>query len=300
MALFGLSKTKEALFGGISKLFGGKATVDSATLDSLEEALISADVGVETAVRLVEAVEERVARDKYVSEDDLKSLIRAELADQFATWADVKPIEVPAGQPRVVLVVGVNGVGKTTSVGKLAKKFRTEGQAVVLGAADTFRAAAVDQLRIWAERSGATFIEKGMNTDPAAVAYAAAEAGARNGKGVVLVDTAGRLHNKVNLMNELGKIRRVMDKVVPGAPHETWLVLDASTGQNAVNQAVEFSKVTPLTGLVLTKMDGTARGGVVLAIAEKLRVPVRYIGVGEGVDDLQEFDAKEFLNALLS
>ena len=247
MALFGLSKTKEALFGGISKLFGGKATVDSATLDSLEEALISADVGVETAVRLVEAVEERVARDKYVSEDDLKALIRAELADQFATWADVKPIEVPAGQPRVVLVVGVNGVGKTTSVGKLAKKFRTEGQAVVLGAADTFRAAAVDQLRIWAERSGATFIEKGMNTDPAAVAYAAAEAGARNGGGVVLVDTAGRLHNKVNLMNELGKIRRVMDKVVPGAPHETWLVLDASTGQNAVNQAIEFSKVTPLT-----------------------------------------------------
>ena len=300
MALFGLSKTKEALFGGISKLFGGKVSVDSATLDALEEALISADVGVETAIRLVEAVEERVARDKYVSEGDLRALIRAELADQFATWADVKPIEVPAGQPRVVLVVGVNGVGKTTSVGKLAKKFRTEGQAVALGAAATFRAAAVDQLGIWAERSGATFIEKGMNTDPAAVAYAAAEAGARNGGGVVLVDTAGRLHNKVNLMNELGKIRRVMDKVVPGAPHETWLVLDASTGQNAVNQAVEFSKVTPLTGLVLTKMDGTARGGVVLAIAEKLRVPVRYIGVGEGVDDLQEFDAKEFLNALLS
>jgi fused signal recognition particle receptor len=300
MALFGLSKTKEALFGGISKLFGGKSSVDSETLDALEEALISADVGVETAVRLVGAVEERVARDKYVGEDDLKTLIRAELADQFAAWADVKPIEVPAGQPRVVLVVGVNGVGKTTSVGKLAKKFRTEGQAVVLGAADTFRAAAVDQLRIWADRSGATFIEKGMNTDPAAVAYAAAEAGARNGGGVVLVDTAGRLHNKVNLMNELGKIRRVMDKIVPGAPHETWLVLDASTGQNAVNQAVEFSKVTPLTGLVLTKMDGTARGGVVLAIAEKLRVPVRYIGVGEGVDDLQEFDAKEFLNALLS
>jgi fused signal recognition particle receptor len=300
MALFGLSKTKEALFGGISKLFGGKSSVDSETLDALEEALISADVGVETAVRLVGAVEERVARDKYVGEDDLKTLIRAELADQFAAWADVKPIEVPAGQPRVVLVVGVNGVGKTTSVGKLAKKFRTEGQAVVLGAADTFRAAAVDQLRIWAERSGATFIEKGMNTDPAAVAYAAAEAGARNGGGVVLVDTAGRLHNKVNLMDELGKIRRVMDKIVPGAPHETWLVLDASTGQNAVNQAVEFSKVTPLTGLVLTKMDGTARGGVVLAIAEKLRVPVRYIGVGEGVDDLQEFDDKEFLNALLS
>jgi len=300
MALFGLSKTKEALFGGISKLFGGKSSVDSETLDALEEALISADVGVETAVRLVGAVEERVARDKYVGEDDLKTLIRAELADQFAAWADVKPIEVPAGQPRVVLVVGVNGVGKTTSVGKLAKKFRTEGQAVVLGAADTFRAAAVDQLRIWADRSGATFIEKGMNTEPAAVAYAAAEAGARNGGGVVLVDTAGRLHNKVNLMNELGKIRRVMDKIVPGAPHETWLVLDASTGQNAVNQAVEFSKVTPLTGLVLTKMDGTARGGVVLAIAEKLRVPVRYIGVGEGVDDLQEFDAKEFLNALLS
>ena len=300
MALFGLSKTKEALFGGISKLFGGKVSVDSATLDALEEALISADVGVETAIRLVEAVEERVARDKYVSEGDLRALIRAELADQFAAWADVKPIEVPAGQPRVVIVVGVNGVGKTTSVGKLAKKFRTEGQAVVLGAADTFRAAAVDQLRIWAERSGASFIEKGMNTDPAAVAYAAAEAGARNGGGVVLVDTAGRLHNKVNLMNELGKIRRVMDKIVPGAPHETWLVLDASTGQNAVNQAVEFSKVTPLTGLVLTKMDGTARGGVVLAIAEKLRVPVRYIGVGEGVDDLQEFNAKEFLNALLS
>jgi len=200
----------------------------------------------------------------------------------------------------VILVVGVNGVGKTTTVGKLAKKFRSEGHTVVLGAADTFRAAAVDQLRIWADRSGATFVEKGMNTDPAAVAYAAVEAGVRNGGGVVLVDTAGRLHNKVNLMNELGKIRRVMDKIVMGAPHETWLVLDASTGQNAVNQALEFSKVTPLTGLILTKMDGTARGGVVLAIAEKLRVPLRYIGVGEGVDDLQEFDAKNFLNALLS
>ena len=300
MALFGLGKTKEAIFGGISKLFGGKSTVDASTLDALEEALISADVGVETAVRLVEAVEERVAKDKYVSEDDLKALIREELADQFTAWAEVEPIDVPAGRPRVILIVGVNGVGKTTSVGKLAKKFRNQGQQVVLGAADTFRAAAVDQLRIWADRSGATFIEKGMNTDPAAVAYAAAEAGARNGGGVVLVDTAGRLHNKVNLMNELGKIRRVMDKIVPEAPHETWLVLDASTGQNAVNQAVEFSKVTPLTGLILTKMDGTARGGVVLAIAEKLRVPVRYIGVGEGVDDLQEFDAKEFLNALLS
>ncbi len=300
MALFGLGKTKEVLFGGLSKLFGGSSTVDATTLDALEEALISADVGVETAVRLVEAVEARVARDKYVGEEELKALIRTELADQFSAWAEVKPIEVPQGQPRVILVVGVNGVGKTTSVGKLAHRFRQQGKQVVLGAADTFRAAAVDQLRIWADRSGATFIEKGMNTDPAAVAYAAAEAGARNGGGVVLVDTAGRLHNKVNLMNELGKIRRVMDKIVPGSPHETWLVLDASTGQNAVNQAVEFSKVTPLTGLVLTKMDGTARGGVVLAIAEKLRVPVRYIGVGEGVGDLQEFEAKEFLNALLS
>ena len=282
------------------KLFGGSSTVDATTLDALEEALISADVGVETAVRLVEAVEARVARDKYVGEEELKALIRTELADQFSAWAEVKPIEVPQGQPRVILVVGVNGVGKTPSVGQLAHRFRQQGKQVVLGAADTFRAAAVDQLRIWADRSGATFIEKGMNTDPAAVAYAAAEAGARNGGGVVLVDTAGRLHNKVNLMNELGKIRRVMDKIVPGSPHETWLVLDASTGQNAVNQAVEFSKVTPLTGLVLTKMDGTARGGVVLAIAEKLRVPVRYIGVGEGVGDLQEFEAKEFLNALLS
>lgn len=300
MALFGLGKTKEVLFGGLSKLFGGSSTVDATTLDALEEALISADVGVETAVRLVEAVEARVARDKYVGEEELKALIRTELADQFSAWAEIKPIEVPQGQPRVILVVGVNGVGKTTSVGKLAHRFRQQGKQVVLGAADTFRAAAVDQLRIWADRSGATFIEKGMNTDPAAVAYAAAEAGARNGGGVVLVDTAGRLHNKVNLMNELGKIRRVMDKIVPGSPHETWLVLDASTGQNAVNQAVEFSKVTPLTGLVLTKMDGTARGGVVLAIAEKLRVPVRYIGVGEGVGDLQEFEAKEFLNALLS
>jgi fused signal recognition particle receptor len=300
MSLFGLAKTKEALFAGISKLFGGKSVVDYATLDALEEALISADVGVETSVRLVEAVEARVAKDKYVDEEGLKELIRNELADQFAQWATIKPVEIPSGQPMVVLVVGVNGVGKTTTVGKLAKKFRSEGHAVVLGAADTFRAAAVDQLRIWADRSGATFVEKGMNTDPAAVAYAAVEAGVRNGGGVVLVDTAGRLHNKVNLMNELGKIRRVMEKVVVGAPHETWLVLDASTGQNAVNQALEFSKVTPLTGLILTKMDGTARGGVVLAIAEKLRVPLRYIGVGEGVDDLQEFDAKNFLKALLS
>jgi fused signal recognition particle receptor len=205
MSLFGLAKTKEALFAGISKLFGGKSVVDSATLDALEEALISADVGVETSVRLVEAVEARVSKDKYVDEEGLKELIRNELADQFAQWATIKPVEIPSGQPMVVLVVGVNGVGKTTTVGKLAKKFRSEGHAVVLGAADTFRAAAVDQLRIWADRSGATFVEKGMNTDPAAVAYAAVEAGVRNGGGVVLVDTAGRLHNKVNLMNELGR-----------------------------------------------------------------------------------------------
>ena len=299
MALFGLGKTRESLLGKLTRAVAGRSVVDEDVLDALEEALIGADVGVDTAVSLVEAVQERVAKDKYLGEEELKGLIRETLlatmtgrASGPSTWAHLGP--------HVILVVGVNGVGKTTSIGKLAHYYQREGHSVLLGAADTFRAAAVDQLKIWASRVGVPIVEKGMNTDPAAVAYAAVEEGKKQAKDIVLIDTAGRLHNKVNLMNELSKIKRVMEKVVPNAPHEVLLVLDASTGQNAVNQAVEFSKVTEVTGLILTKMDGTAKGGVALAIANTLRIPVRFVGVGEAKEDLVPFDATAYVNTLFA
>ncbi|KRO58265.1 MAG: signal recognition particle-docking protein FtsY, partial [Cryomorphaceae bacterium BACL7 MAG-120910-bin2] len=297
MALFGLGKTRESLLGKLTRAVAGRSVVDEDVLDALEEALIGADVGVDTAVSLIEAVQERVAKDKYLGEEELKGLIRETLlatmsgrASGPSTWAHLGP--------HVILVVGVNGVGKTTSIGKLAHYYQREGHSVLLGAADTFRAAAVDQLKIWASRVGVPIVEKGMNTDPAAVAYAAVEEGKKQAKDIVLIDTAGRLHNKVNLMNELSKIKRVMEKVVPNAPHEVLLVLDASTGQNAVNQAVEFSKVTEVTGLILTKMDGTAKGGVALAIANTLQIPVRFVGVGEAKEDLVPFDATAYVNTL--
>ncbi|MEJ6737917.1 MAG: signal recognition particle-docking protein FtsY [Cryomorphaceae bacterium] len=299
MALFGLGKTRESLLGKLTRAVAGRSVVDEDVLDALEEALIGADVGVDTAVSLVEAVQERVAKDKYLGEEELKGLIRETLlatmtgrASGPSTWAHLGP--------HVILVVGVNGVGKTTSIGKLAHYYQREGHSVLLGAADTFRAAAVDQLKIWASRVGVPIVEKGMNTDPAAVAYAAVEEGKKQAKDIVLIDTAGRLHNKVNLMNELSKIKRVMEKVVPNAPHEVLLVLDASTGQNAVNQAVEFSKVTEVTGLILTKMDGTAKGGVALAIANTLQIPVRFVGVGEAKEDLVPFDATAYVNTLFA
>jgi len=299
MALFGLGKTRESLLGKLSRAVVGRSTVDEEALDALEDALIGADVGVDTAVALVEAVQERVARDKYLGEEELKAMIRETLLESMAGQVSgPAPLVTPG--PHVVLIVGVNGVGKTTSIGKLASYHQREGRKVILGAADTFRAAAVDQLKIWAARVGVPIVEKGMNTDPAAVAYAAVEEGVKCQADLVLVDTAGRLHNKVNLMNELSKIKRVMEKIQPGAPHEVLMVLDASTGQNAVQQAIEFSKVTEVTGLILTKMDGTAKGGVALAIASKLHIPVRYVGVGEGADDLVPFDATAYINALFA
>ena len=299
MALFGLGKTRESLLGKLSRAVVGRSALDEEALDALEEALIGADVGVDTAVALIEAVQERVARDKYLGEAELKSMIRETLLDSMAGQVSGPAALVTPG-PHVVLIVGVNGVGKTTSIGKLAALHQRGGKKVILGAADTFRAAAVDQLKIWAARVGVPIVEKGMNTDPAAVAYAAVEEGVKQGADIVLVDTAGRLHNKVNLMNELSKIKRVMEKIQPGSPHEVLLVLDASTGQSAVQQAVEFSKVTEVTGLILTKMDGTAKGGVALAIASKLHIPVRYVGVGEGPEDLVPFDAADYINALFA
>jgi fused signal recognition particle receptor len=299
MALFGLGKTRESLLGKLSRAVVGRSTVDDEVLDHLEEALVAADVGVDTAVAVVEALQERVAKDKYVGEEELKAMIRETLLASLS-GKQSGPQALTSPGPHVTLIVGVNGVGKTTSIGKLAHYYKAQGRKVLLGAADTFRAAAVDQLIIWSKRVEVPIVEKGMNTDPAAVAYAAVEEGVKQGSDVVLVDTAGRLHNKVNLMNELGKIKRVMEKVQPGTPHEVLLVLDASTGQNAVNQAVEFSKVTDVTGLILTKMDGTAKGGVALAIAHKLQIPVRFVGVGEGMDDLVPFDSTAYVNALFA
>ncbi|MDC3353971.1 signal recognition particle-docking protein FtsY [Schleiferiaceae bacterium] len=299
MALFGLGKTRESLLGKLSRAVVGRSTVDEDTLDALEEALVSADVGVDTAVSLVGAVQERVAKDKYLGEEELKAHIRETLIASMSGQPS-GPIALHSPGPHVTLVVGVNGVGKTTSIGKLASYYKGQGKKVLLGAADTFRAAAVDQLKIWAERVDVPIVEKGMNTDPAAVAYAAVEEGNRSQADLIIVDTAGRLHNKVNLMNELSKIKRVMEKVIPDAPHEVLLVLDASTGQNAVQQAIEFSKVTHVSGLVLTKMDGTAKGGVALAIAAKLNIPVRFVGIGEGVNDLVPFDAEAYINALFA
>ena len=297
--MFGLGKTRESLLGKLSRAVVGRSTVDDEVLDDLEEALVAADVGVDTAVAVVEALQERVAKDKYVGEEELKAMIRETLLASLS-GKQSGPQALTSPGPHVTLIVGVNGVGKTTSIGKLAHYYRAQGRKVLLGAADTFRAAAVDQLIIWSKRVEVPIVEKGMNTDPAAVAYAAVEEGVKQGSDVVLVDTAGRLHNKVNLMNELGKIKRVMEKVQPGTPHEVLLVLDASTGQNAVNQAVEFSKVTDVTGLILTKMDGTAKGGVALAIAHKLQIPVRFVGVGEGMDDLVPFDSTAYVNALFA
>ena len=297
--MFGLGKTRESLLGKLSRAVVGRSTVDDEVLDHLEEALVAADVGVDTAVAVVEALQERVAKDKYVGEEELKAMIRETLLASLS-GKQSGPQALTSPGPHVTLIVGVNGVGKTTSIGKLAHYYKAQGRKVLLGAADTFRAAAVDQLIIWSKRVEVPIVEKGMNTDPAAVAYAAVEEGVKRASDVVLVDTAGRLHNKVNLMNELGKIKRVMEKVQPGTPHEVLLVLDASTGQNAVNQAVEFSKVTDVTGLILTKMDGTAKGGVALAIAHKLQIPVRFVGVGEGMDDLVPFDSTAYVNALFA
>ena len=294
----GLQKTRSSFITRISKVVVGKSTVNDEFLDELEELLISSDVGVNTTVKIIERIEARVSQDKYLGDKELNELLKEEITDLLV--ATEKPIKNLETKPYVIMVVGVNGVGKTTTIGKLSHMFKQQGLKVVLGAADTFRAAAVDQLKIWGERVGVELVAKGMNTDPAAVAFDAVKYGAQQNADVVIIDTAGRLHNKVNLMNELSKIKRVMDKQVPNAPHEVLLVLDASTGQNAFEQAKQFTAATEVTALALTKLDGTAKGGVVIGISDQFSIPVKYIGVGEQMNDLQLFDGKNFVNSLFS
>ncbi len=297
----GLEKTRTSFFGKLNRLVRGKDTVDDEVLDNLEEALVTSDVGVKTTVDIIQKVEERVARDKYVSTGELNTLIRDEIARLMLRNAPERPanFETPLpNNPHVIMVVGVNGVGKTTTIGKMAHRYKSAGRSVVLGAADTFRAAATEQLDIWAERAGVEIVKQGHGADPAAVAYdTLASARSRNAE-VVLVDTAGRLHTKGGLMDELSKIKRVMSRQIPEAPHEVLLVLDASTGQNAIQQAKVFTESVDVTGLVLTKLDGTAKGGIVIGISNEFQIPVKYIGVGEQINDLQVFDRQGFVEAL--
>ena len=297
----GLEKTKEGIFSKITRAVVGKSEVDEEVLDELEEILITSDVGVDTTLKIIKRIEERVARDKFVNTSELDVILREEIAELLAQNKsnDVEnAFKIPNIKPYVIMVVGVNGVGKTTTIGKLASQFHKAGNKVILGAADTFRAAAVDQLKLWGQRVGITVIDHGMNTDPAAVAYDAVKQAVEQNADVVIIDTAGRLHNKVNLMNELSKIKRVMQKFLPEAPHEVLLVLDGSTGQNAFIQAQEFTKTTEITALAITKLDGTAKGGVVIGISDQLQIPVKYIGVGEKIEDLQVFNKKEFVDSL--
>lgn len=299
----GLSKSKENFFSKLGKALVGKSTVDDEVLDNLEEVLVSSDVGVETTLKIIQRIQERVARDKYMSTSDLDNILKDEIASLLSetNGEELSDFEIPAGKrPFVIMVVGVNGVGKTTTIGKLAAQFKKKGYSVVLGAADTFRAAAVDQLKLWGERVGVPVVAKGMNTDPSAVAYEAVKEGVDRNADVIIIDTAGRLHTKINLMAELSKIKRVMQKVIEDAPHEVMLVLDGSTGQNAVVQAREFTKATEVTSLAITKLDGTAKGGVVIGISDEFKIPVRYIGVGEKVDDLQIFNKAEFVDSLFT
>ncbi len=300
----GLEKTKDSFFSKLGRAVAGKSTVDEDVLDEVENVLISSDVGVETTVKIIRRVEERVARDKYVSTDELDRILREEIAGLLSETNTVgnhperDDFDLPAGiKPYVIMVVGVNGVGKTTTIGKLAAQFHKRGKKVVLGAGDTFRAAAVDQLILWGNRVGVPVISHGMNTDPSAVAFDAVKKATEINADVVIIDTAGRLHTKVNLMNELTKIKRVMQKFTPDAPHEVLLVLDGSTGQNAFIQATEFTKATDVTALAITKLDGTAKGGVVIGISDQFKIPVKYIGVGEKIDDLQMFNKMEFVDS---
>ncbi len=297
----GLDKTRESVFSKLAKAVVGKSSVDDEVLDNLEEVLVTSDVGVDTTLKIIKRIEERVARDKYLGTDQLNRILREEitsLLQENAGGAD-KTVVIPEGRkPYVIMVVGVNGVGKTTTIGKLAHRFKSSGLNVVLGAADTFRAAAVQQLILWGERVGVPVINQGMNADPASVAYDTLQSAVAKNADVVIIDTAGRLHNKVGLMNELSKIRKVMDRIVPGAPHEILLVLDASTGQNAIEQAKQFTLATDVNALALTKLDGTAKGGVVIGISDTFKIPVKYIGVGEKMDDLQIFNGKEFVDSL--
>ncbi len=299
----GLQKTKENFFSKVTKAIAGKSTVDEEVLDDLEEALVTADVGIDTTVQIIDRIEQRVARDKYVSTSDLNKILQQEieatLVDAPSANSYAFDSELPS-KPYIILVVGVNGVGKTTTIGKLAYNFKKAGKSVLLGAADTFRAAAVDQLTIWSDRTQVPIVKQPMGSDPAAVAFDTVQSAVARGSDVVLIDTAGRLHNKAHLMEELSKIKRSIQKVIPGAPHEVLLVLDGSTGQNALEQAKHFTAATDVTALAITKLDGTAKGGVVLAIANQFKIPVKFIGVGEKMEDLLVFDKHEFVDSLFN
>jgi fused signal recognition particle receptor len=300
----GLEKTKQSFLSKLARTIVGKSRVDDEVLDNLEEVLITSDVGVETTLKIIDRIETRVSRDKVLGANELNTILKEEIAGLLEENNSGKTgsieFDKPDNGPYVIMVVGVNGVGKTTTIGKLAHQFKSSGKKVVLGAADTFRAAAVDQLIIWSERVGVPIVQQGMGADPASVAFDALQSAKAQDADVVIIDTAGRLHNKVNLMNELSKIKRVMEKVIPGSPHEVLLVLDGSTGQNAYEQAKQFSLATDINALAITKLDGTAKGGVVIGISDQMKIPVKYIGVGEGMNDLQLFDKHEFVDSLFS
>lgn len=297
----GIQKTKQNFFQRISRAIVGRSSIDDSVLDAIEEALVSSDMGVDTTLKVIDKLQERVENDKYMSFDELISMLRDEIGDMLNVddTETVVPFDF-SKKPYVIMVVGVNGVGKTTTIGKLASKLKAQGKKVVLGAADTFRAAAVEQLQIWADRAGVEIVRQEMGSDPASVAYDTVKSAVAKGADVALIDTAGRLHNRVDLMNELTKIRNVMRKVIPDAPNEVLLVLDATTGQNAFQQAKEFSKATDVTALAITKLDGTAKGGVVLGIVDQFKIPIKFIGIGEGIDDLKVFDKKEFVESLFA
>ena len=297
----GLEKTKESVFSKLARVVAGKSTVDEDVLDKLEEVLITSDVGVHTTLKIIERIEERVSNDKFLGTSELNSILREEISSLLAenNSEDLSGFSIPKDKkPYVIMVVGVNGVGKTTTIGKLAYQLKKKDLKVVLGAADTFRAAAIEQLEIWAQRVDVPIIKQKMGSDPASVAFDTLQSATTQGADVVIIDTAGRLHNKVNLMNELGKVRKVMQKIIPDAPHEVLLVLDASTGQNAIEQAKQFTLATEVNALALTKLDGTAKGGVVIGVSDQFQIPVKYIGVGEGIEDLQVFNKVEFVDSL--
>ena len=296
----GLEKTKESVFSKLTRIVAGKSKVDAEVLDDLEEVLITSDVGVKTTVKIIERIESRVAKDKFLGTSELNSILREEISELLSEnhSEDLQDFSIPDKRPYVIMVVGVNGVGKTTTIGKLAYQLKKKGLKVVLGAADTFRAAAIEQLEIWSQRVDVPIVKQKMGSDPASVAFDTLQSATTQGADVVIIDTAGRLHNKVNLMNELGKVKKVMQKIVPDAPHEILLVLDASTGQNAIEQARQFTLATDVNALALTKLDGTAKGGVAIGVSDQFKIPVKYIGVGEGIEDLQPFNKGEFVDSL--